>query len=197
MSNAVRHLILASESPRRQQLLREAGYVFDVQPANVNESDHPESLGPVELARHLSMVKAAAVSPWFPERVVLAADTVVAFGERTLGKPADAIEARRMLSLLSGTTHVVITGVTVICQASEFQQTRHAMSAVRMRKLTLHEIHEYVTSRLWEGKAGGYGIQDEDPFVVNVSGSQTNIVGLPMELASEMLAAAGVLPSRP
>ena len=195
MNNDVPHLILASESLRRQELLRDAGYLFDVQPPNVDESEYPEALGPVDLARHLSLLKAAAISPQFPDHIVLAADTVVAFGERALGKPADSIEARRMLSLLSGTTHVVITGVTVIRHATGFQQTRHAMSAVRMRKLTVQEIQDYVASRQWEGKAGGYGIQDKDPFVTNISGSHTNIVGLPMELAAEMLAAAGIPPS--
>ncbi len=97
-----------------------------------------------------------------------------------------------MLSLLSGTTHVVITGVTVIRRATGFQQTRHSMSAVRMRKLSLQEIQDYVASQQWQGKAGGYGIQDKDPFVTNVSGSHTNIVGLPIELATEMLTAAGI-----
>ena len=192
MSNDVPHLILASESPRRQELLREAGYAFIVQPANIDEAQHPQDLPPVELARHLSMLKAAAVAPRFPDGIILGADTVVAFGERALGKPADPIEARRMLSLLSGTTHVVITGITVIRRATGFQQTRHAMSAVRMRKLGLQEIQDYVASRQWEGKAGGYGIQDKDPFVVNVSGSHTNIVGLPIELAINMLTEAGI-----
>jgi len=195
MSNDVPRLILASESPRRQQLLRDEGFQFSIQPPNIDEREHPSGLGPVQLARHLSMLKAASISPQFPDDVILAADTVVAFGERALGKPADPVEARRMLALLAGTTHLVITGVTVIRRATGFQKTRHAMSAVRMRKLTLNEIQDYVNSRQWEGKAGAYGIQDPDPFVANISGDQSNVVGLPMEITIELLEEAGIKPN--
>jgi len=188
-----RRLVLASASPRRQQLLRAAGYEFAVFPANIEE-DHFPSLLPVELARHLSFEKAKAVAGRFPNDVVLAADTVVAFGDRPLGKPEDAEDARRMLSLLSGTTHIVITGVTLIQKESQMQQTRAAMSAVRMRTLSTEEIEGYIASNQWEGKAGGYGIQDQDPFVTKMSGSHSNIVGLPMELVEKMLAEMGIAP---
>src|SRR5688572_16568873 len=94
-----RKLVLASASPRRQQLLREAGYEFTVFPANIAEDDHL-NLSPLELARHLSFEKAKVVAARFPGDVVLAADTVVAFGDRSLGKPEDAEDARRMLWLL-------------------------------------------------------------------------------------------------
>jgi septum formation protein len=187
-----RRLVLASASPRRQELLREAGYEFTVFPANIDEEIYPNLL-PVELARHLSFEKAKAVAGRFAGDVVLAADTVVAFGDRSLGKPEDADDAKKMLSLLSWTTHIVITGVTVMQKESEVQQTRHVMSAVRMKKLTAKEIEDYVASRLWEGKAGGYGIQDKDPFVEKVSGSYSNIVGLPMEVVSKMLAEVGIV----
>jgi len=196
MHQELPRLILASASPRRQQLLRDAGYDFVVRPADIHENECPYGLLPVELARHLSMLKAAAVSPHFPHDVVLAADTVVAFGDRHLGKPSDPVEARRMLSLLAGTTHTVITGVTVIRRATAFQQTRHAISAVRMRRLSLQEIQDYVASRQWEGKAGGYGLQDPDPFVTKQSGSHTNVVGLPMELTRKMLADADIRPNQ-
>jgi septum formation protein len=196
MTDNAPQLILASASPRRQQLLRDANYDFIVQPADVDESAAP-SLLPVELARHLSLIKAAAVATQRPEDVVLAADTIVAFGDKTLGKPADAIEARRTLSLLSGTTHIVITGVTIIHQSSGYQRTRHAMSAVQMRRLSLQEIQDYLASGQWEGKAGAYGIQDPDPFVTNMAGSLSNIVGLPMELATTMLTEAGIHPKLP
>ncbi|HEX2973396.1 MAG TPA: Maf family protein [Tepidisphaeraceae bacterium] len=193
MTDKAPRLILASASPRRQQLLREAGYEFIVQASDVDEAAAPTLL-PVELARHLSLIKAAAVAPQFPDDVVLAADTIVAFGDKTLGKPADAIEARRTLTLLSGTTHVVITGVTLIQQGNGYQRTSHAMSAVHMRRLTLQEIQEYLASGQWVGKAGAYGIQDPDPFVTNMSGSLSNIVGLPMELTQEMLSESGIFP---
>ena len=189
-----RRLVLASASPRRQQLLREAGYEFAVFPANIDEDDYLNLL-PIELARHLSFEKAKAVAARFPVDVVLAADTVVAFGDRSMGKPEDAEEARRMLTLLAGTTQIVITGVTIMQKESEVQQTRTGMSAVRMRKLTPAEINDYVAGGQWEGKAGGYGIQDPDPFVTNISGSHSNVVGLPMELVEKMLAEVNILPA--
>jgi septum formation protein len=189
-----RRLVLASASPRRQQLLREAGYEFAVFPADIDEDSYPTLL-PIELARHLSFEKAKAVSGRFPLDVVLAADTIVAFGDRAMSKPDDAEDARRMLTLLAGTTHIVITGVTVMQKESEVRQTRVAMSAVRMRRLSPAEIDGYIASGLWEGKAGGYGIQDQDPFVTKISGSQTNIVGLPMEVVEKMLGELNILPA--
>ena len=192
-------LILASASPRRQQLLREAGYDFVVQPADVDEDDHPPRILPADLAEYLAVQKARAVAsrPQFRNDVVLAADTVVAFGDRPLGKPADAADARRMLELLSGTTHIVITGVSVVRQATNHAARGRVMSAVRMRPLTADEIARYVAGNGWQGKAGGYGIQDEDPFVTRTAGCHTNIVGLPVPEAQRLLAEAGVVPKAP
>jgi septum formation protein len=190
-------LILASASPRRQALLRDAGYTFEADPADVDETAYPPGMLPAQVAEYLALVKARAVARRHPEDVVLAADTVVAFGDTLLGKPADADHARRMLVLLAGTTHLCITGVAVARGGQV--NARRAASAVRMKRLTPDEIDAYVASGQWEGKAGGYGIQDEqfkaDPFVTRVSGSHTNIVGLPMELASEMLAEVQVFPA--
>src|SRR5438045_2779022 len=111
-------LILASRSPQRQLLLRQAGYEFDIEPADIDESNFPASMLPTELALQLSRAKANAVADRFPDAVVLGADTVVAFGDRILGKPKDPADARTMLELLSGTTQIVITGVTVMSRTS-------------------------------------------------------------------------------
>jgi septum formation protein len=186
-------LILASASPRRQQLLREAGYEFVVRPAHINEDDHPPML-PADLAEFLAMEKAQAVARHHPQDVVLGADTVVAFGDTILGKPDDADDARRMLGLLAGTTHVVITGVAVVHAAAQFSAHSRVMSAVRMRELAQDEIDRYITRGDWRGKAGGYGIQDDDPFVTRLSGCHTNIVGLPVPETKRLLALAGVMP---
>src|SRR6267143_7105905 len=102
-----RRLVLASASPRRQELLEAAGYEFAVFPANIDEEIYPNLL-PIELARHLSFEKAKAVAGKFPHDVVLGADTVVAFGDLALSKPEDENEARKMLSMLPGTTHIVL-----------------------------------------------------------------------------------------
>lgn len=187
-------LVLASQSPRRQSLLREAGYVFETDPAHVDEDSYPPGILPADLAVNLARLKAESVAQRRPDDVVLAADTVVAFGDQILGKPADAEHARRMLRLLSGTTHIVITGVAVAHQARDLWRHRRVMSAVRMRSLSDREIDRYVQSNDWQGKAGGYGIQDSDPFVTRMSGCFTNIVGLPMTATKQLLAEAGVAP---
>lgn len=187
-------LVLASASPRRQQLLREAGYAFVITPSDIDESDVPDGLTPGPLAEHLAFEKARAVSCTLPDDVVLGADTVVAFGDYPLGKPADADDARRMLELLGGTTHVVVTGVAVIRRAANLVRRCRVLSAVHMRVLSPAEIEEYVQSGQWQGKAGGYGIQDADPFVTGTAGCHTNIVGLPMTSTRRLLAEAGIRP---
>jgi septum formation protein len=189
-----RLLILASASPRRQWLLKEAGYDFEVRPADIDEEAFPRDMAPSDLARRIAIAKAEKISAAAPDALVLAADTIVAFGEQILGKPADADAARRMLQLLSGTTHIVITGVSLLRGADRFARGTRVMSAVRMRMLKRSEIDAYVASNDWQGKAGGYGIQDADPFVTCIAGCSTNVVGLPMTTTKAMLAEAGMMP---
>src|SRR5258706_8133101 len=190
-------LILASSSPRRQSLLREAGYNFQIHPANIDEENVPLGLTPEALAEHLALAKAQAVAAQFPDDVTIGSDTVVALGARLLGKPIDPDDARRMLAHLSGTTHRVISGVAVIKPATGFRGSLAITSTVQMRALSPEETEEYVGGAQWHGKAGGYGIPDNDPIVTNMGGSLTNIVGLPMEATAELLSAAGIFPSRP
>jgi len=194
---ATTKLILASTSPRRQNLLRDAGYEFAVVPPGIDEDDYPQTLLPAELAGFLARVKARSVAERYADNVVLAADTVVAFGDRILGKPEDADDARRTLLLLSGTTHVVVTGVAVAHHARKFAQERRVMSAVRMRMMSRNDVDRYVESGLWQGKAGGYGLQDGNPFIKAVVGCPTNVVGLPMSTTRMLLSAAGVEPVKP
>lgn len=187
--------ILASASPRRAELLAEAGYRFDVIPAEIDEQA-VQGNSPSELAQRIAMAKAEAVAEKHPDAVVLAADTIVCLGERVLGKPADADHARSLLELLSGSTQIVITGVCVTCQKNSFLQSTRVLSAVRMDHLTREQIDRYLASGDWLGKAGGYGIQDNDPLVQRVSGSHSNIVGLPMEIVRKILSRAGITPER-
>jgi septum formation protein len=194
---ATTKLILASTSPRRQSLLREAGYEFAVVPPGIDEDDYPQTLLPAELAVFLARVKARSVAERYPDNVVLAADTVVAFGDRILGKPEDAEDARRTLRLLSGTTHIVVTAVAVAHAARKFAQERRVMSAVRMRVIGRGDLDQYVESGIWQGKAGGYGLQDGNPFIKAVVGCPTNVVGLPMSTTRALLSAAGVEPVKP
>lgn len=190
---ASRRLVLASASPRRRQLLEEAKFDFVIEPADIDEENHPP-LAPGDLAQWLAVAKCAVISDRFPSDVILAADTVVALGSQILGKPGDAAHAREMLGQLSGTIHEVITGVAVACRASSLKLEARVHSTVQMRNLLANEIDDYVASGQWMGKAGGYGIQDADPFVTRMSGDLTNIVGLPMQKTMELLAAAGIRP---
>jgi septum formation protein len=187
-------LILASTSPRRADLLRQAGYAFEVHAAAIDEDQYLNKMWPRKLAAFLARVKAERVADRFPADVTLAADTVVSFGDTAVGKPADEAAAREMMRLLSFTTHIVITGVAVHCPDRKVELAGTALSAVRMRPLSNAEIDRYVASGLWKGKAGGYGIQDPDPLVTCVGGSLTNVIGLPMTLTKRLLTDAGILP---
>jgi len=179
-------LILASRSPQRVALLREAGYAFQCDPADIDEEGYPRHFVAADIARWLAQAKADRVASRHPQDTVLAADTVVALGEELLGKPEDAPHARRMLRSLSGSTHRVITGVAVVAIDQDLRIVEHVESTVQMRVLTDDEVERYVASGDWRGKAGGYGIQDNDPFVTCMNGSVSNVIGLPMELVMKL-----------
>ncbi len=188
----MKRLILASGSPRRRELLTEAGYTFKINPADIDESNVPANLTGPEVAAYLAIAKARVIAAIEPGTVVLAADTVVWLGNVLLGKPTDLTDARRILAMLSGSTHHVSTGVAVIANGVE----RHTIvtSQVMMRDLTPDELDAYLATGLWEGKAGAYGIQDNDPFVTKMEGSLTNIVGLPMDETRVLLEESGITP---
>ncbi len=180
-------LLLASASPRRADLLRAAGYEFDVVPADVDESVLPRE-GPEAYVRRVSEAKAAAVASKAQGRIVLAADTVVVVDGEILGKPVDAADAARMLRLLSGRGHEVLTGVTIVGEGQILTNT--ATSAVELAHLSPAEIDWYVATGEPMDKAGAYAIQGlASRFVVRIEGSYSNVVGLPVALVSAMLKA--------
>ncbi|HOW70221.1 MAG TPA: Maf family protein [Phycisphaerae bacterium] len=191
-------LVLASKSPRRLQLLREAGISFEAVAPQFEEPDPAGWLGGPEFyAESTSYGKASSVIGDHADCVVLGADTVVALNEQILGKPTNRDDARRILDTLSGSTHEVITGITILSPADYREITRHAVTQVTMRRMSDFEIEAYLAGGQWEGKAGAYGIQDDgDPFVTLVDGSFSNVVGLPMELVLELLAEVGIKPAR-
>jgi septum formation protein len=178
--NARPTLVLASASPRRLALLRDVGLAPDeVLPAEVDESPRPREL-PAALARRLAAAKAEAVAALRPGAFVLAADTVVALGRRQLGKPADAAEAGCFLTRLSGRRHRVLTGVALRAPGGRAGQ-RLVTTTVAFKRLSQAEIDWYVASGEWQGKAGGYGVQGRvQRFVRFLSGSYSNVVGLPL-----------------
>lgn len=170
-------LILASASPRRLDLLAQVGIWPDrVAPTDIDETRRRDE-SPRELAERLAREKAAACSE---EGYVLAADTVVALGQRNLEKAADAKEAEAFLRLLSGRAHQCITGVAVRAPDGVVR-SRTVLARVKMKRLSDAEIAAYVASGEWKGKAGGYGIQGmAGGFVTAINGSYTAIVGLPL-----------------
>lgn len=188
-------LILASASPRRRELLHDAGYSFEVAPSDVDEDQETPTAGPAELAERLSALKASAVARGLARGIVLGADTVVSAAGVLYAKARDADDARRILGVLTHTPHEVITGVTLVDAATHRRETAHAVTRVHMTPMTPTQLEAYIASGLWEGKAGAYGIQDhDDAFVQRLEGSFTNVVGLPMELVTRMLTEWGIRP---
>ncbi|MGQ0614453.1 MAG: Maf family protein [Planctomycetaceae bacterium] len=180
-------LTLASASPRRLQLLAEAGIPCFVAGPRVAE-EAPEKGDPHTVALLNAHAKARAV----PGPAVLAADTVVALGDRLLGKPRDEADARTILATLSGTTHRVVTGV--VLRAGGRLRERSVGTWVTMRPLSPEEIDDYVATGEPMGKAGAYAVQETgDRFITALDGPFDNVVGLPMEAVRELLREAGLL----
>jgi septum formation protein len=195
-----RPLILASGSPRRLELLQEAGYEFAVvAPKEDVECGVCSESGPAGLVAELALRKATAVRQQLlagpssanpdPLSVIVAADTVAEIGGQILGKPRDESHARAMLAQLSGRDHRVLSGVCLLPFLGQGSPLiRVAVTKLRMDQLTREQLDEYLDSGQWEGKAGAFGFQDRLGWVHLIEGSASNVVGLPMELLTEMLA---------
>jgi septum formation protein len=188
-------LILASSSPRRIQLLREANFHPEVVSPEVPElcCDY---LTPSELTRFNARLKAATVATLHPEAVVLGADTIVALGSEVFGKPRDLDDARRMLRQLVGKRHEVITGIAMIAVNARRIILRAVSSTVTFRSLSETEIEGYMKIVNPLDKAGAYAAQDSANVIIErINGSLTNVVGLPMELVGPLLRSVGIHPS--
>ena len=181
-------LILASTSPRRAELLRNAAIDFTVEPAHVAEQPFPNER-PVDYAQRLARDKARAVFARHPDSAVLGADTVVVVDEHLLEKPADEHDAARMLRLLSGRMHQVITGVCLVAPA--FERTEAEITQVVFSRLSEDEIVYYVRTGEPMDKAGAYAIQGiASRWVERIEGCYFNVVGLPLPRVYRMLKAA-------
>lgn len=182
------NIILASKSPRRQDLLKGVGIDFDILTKDVDES-YPDKMSVYEVAPYLSVKKAKAFTEEeLPENyMVITADTIVVVEDRILGKPKDADEARKMLRLMSGKKHSVITGVTVMTK--EKSKTFSVTSKVSFDILDDEEIEYYVTEYKPMDKAGAYGVQEWIGYIgVNyVEGSYFNVMGLPTQKLYQVL----------
>ena len=191
-------LVLASASPRRAELLRQAGIEFDVMPADVDERVAGDET-PEEYVRRVAQSKARTVAGLVPGRLVLGADTTVVLGAELLGKPCDGEDAKRMLGALSGRTHEVLTAVTLADGRTPEQppelETHIARTAVEFARLSETEIAWYAASGEPMDKAGGYAIQGlASRFVTRITGSYSNVVGLPVALVYGLLRERGALP---
>ncbi len=186
-------LILASASPRRKQLLTEAGYKFTVVTPEIDESAFPsEHISPCEYAKRLALAKAKNVAAGFPDCLVIGADTVVDFNGQMFGKPADAKEAEQITRKLFGAPHKVITAVAIVRIADGTEIIESETTAVYPKKMTAEQIAEHIKSGSWQDKAGAYAIQEDgDEFIEKIEGSLTNVMGLPMELLQRLLERIG------
>ncbi|MEA2237423.1 MAG: nucleoside triphosphate pyrophosphatase [Thermoanaerobaculia bacterium] len=186
------NFILASQSPRRRELLTSIGLAFDIVPSDVPEIHQPGE-SPEEYVARLSRDKAEVVAAKHPDAWIIAADTTVLLGDQLLEKPVDPDDAQRMLGLIAGKTHVVYSGVTLQNAARNWRETRVAESEVRMLPLDEREIEWYVSTGEPLDKAGAYAIQGVGAmFIDSIHGSYTNVVGLPLALLFQMLRRAGI-----
>jgi len=182
-------LVLASASPRRRELLTQAGFEFQVHPAHIPEDPHPNE-DPIVYVTRLARHKAEAVFTQLvsthPELIVLGADTTVTLDNHILGKPESKEDAARMLRLLSGRTHRVITGVALV--SASHTQTAAEVTAVQFLTLSEQEIADYIATNEPNDKAGAYAIQGRAArWIPRIEGCYFNVVGLPISLVSTLL----------
>jgi septum formation protein len=183
--------ILASASPRRAELLRQLKLDFEVIPSDAKEV-FDENLSPLELCQLNAHRKARVVAKKDPDALVLGADTLVFLGQRIFGKPANGAEAKRMLLQLQGRTHQVVTGVCLIHLRKHREKIFAVSTEVMFRPLTPEQIDEYLAKINPLDKAGAYAIQENGEMIVSeISGSFSNVVGLPIERVQAELSAWG------
>ncbi|MEN6578285.1 MAG: nucleoside triphosphate pyrophosphatase [Phycisphaerales bacterium] len=182
-------IVLASTSPRRRQLLTEAGYAFLAVSPKIDESAIRRTAATIRgYAEELAMAKARSVAPDFPDALVIGADTLCDLDGEVIGKAADKEAAERITRKLFSKPHLVITGLALIRLSRSIEIIRSDVTTVYPRQLTESQIAAHVAGGAWEGKAGAYAIQEVgDAFVERIEGSFTNVMGMPMELLGRLL----------
>jgi septum formation protein len=181
-------LILASGSQGRRWLVQQAGYPFDVMPANIDEPTEARLGDCRHYVGELAWLKAAAVAPKVADGLVIAADTVGWLHGKVVGKPEDEADARRIIQSLSGTVHELWTGVCLWLRPGDWQFCWQERSLVRMKALSDAEIDAYLRTRKWEGCSGAYAIElPHDPYLTVEEGFASNVIGLPMESLAKAL----------
>ena len=181
-------LILASQSPRRRQLMEAAGYRFQVIPPHENaECGVCSGESPAELVARLAFQKAADVAGKVAEGIVIGCDTVAECLGQVLGKPLDQDHARQMLQLLRGREHRVLSGLCLWRRPQNDHRIEVAVTQLVMEDISDQALQQYLDSEAWVGKAGAFGYQDGLPWIRVLEGSESNVVGLPLELLHELL----------
>ncbi len=183
----MKRIVLASASPRRKELLEQIGLQFEIKPSNHDE-ELQDDLTPHEMARALSLEKARAVASKNKNAIIIAADTFIVIDEKIIGKPHTDDQARDMLILLNGKSHLVITGYTILDTDDGKLVVRSVETTVHMRGLTPDEIESYIQTGEPIGKAGAYAIQGLGAvFIEGIEGDYSNVVGLPLnDLAASL-----------
>ncbi|RKY55751.1 MAG: septum formation inhibitor Maf [Candidatus Neomarinimicrobiota bacterium] len=173
-------VILASASPRRKELLEKLGLTFKTVPAHIDESMYPNEK-PLDHVRRLAEEKGRAIAEKYPEQIVISADTIVVYHGKILGKPDNKADAFKMLRLLSGNTHEVMTAFSILCSSKKILVSEDELTEVRFRDLSDDEILEYIEGGSPLDKAGAYGIQDVEAYLVDsINGSYHNVIGFPV-----------------
>ena len=182
-------LFLASASPRRKQLLAESGFAFQILLPDETAEDErlPHEL-PEEYVRRLAFQKAKNVADKVEQGIILGSDTIVLCGESILEKPVDRNNARKMLQQLRGQVHQVLSGLCLIKKANNIETTFLDAATTRlvMKPISDEALESYLDTELWQGKAGAFGYQDGNDWIDILEGSESNVVGLPLELFREM-----------
>jgi septum formation protein len=181
--------ILASQSPRRIELLREAGYDFDVIPSGVDESRFDNlTMSPANYATTLAQAKAEDIAKRYPDQLVLGADTIIDYEGEIIGKPDNETHAKHIVQKLFSKPHFVITGIALIWKIKQVEVLTHESTKIFPRVMSQVQIEAHLQSDTWQGKAGAYAIQENgDEFIERLEGSLTNVIGLPMERLKNLL----------
>jgi len=189
MTNTAIKLVLASQSPRRRELLEAAGYAFEVIPPRDGvEGGSLTRESPQEFVARLAYQKAADVAGRCPPAIIIGCDTVAECDGRILGKPTDRDDARQMLKLMSGRIHHVYSGLCLWRHPDQKIMVNVEATKLKMFELSADKLEKHLDSDRWQGKAGAFGFQDGLDWVRIITGSESNVVGLPMELLEWMLA---------